>query len=158
MLDEQVSEGLDNPQTGRVAHALCALLQEELAEYYRLIAALEAQHATSGGSGARERGGGSGLTLRRLLVWSYEPRHRFKTMAVLVDTAKANGMKGGALASAIHAHSRHGDPDVRAFVSTVMKRLCVPIFQATRRWILEVCARARVCLPHCSRTHLLIHI
>jgi gamma-tubulin complex component 3 len=58
-------------------------------------------------------------------------------MAVLVDTAKAGGIKGGALASAIHAHSRHGDPDVRAFVSRVMKRLCVPIFQATRRWILE---------------------
>ena len=52
------------------------------------------------------------------------------------------------MASAIHAHSRHGDPSVRAFVSTVMKRLCVPIFQATRRWILEVCVRvcARVCV------------
>ncbi len=138
-----VSEGLDNPQTGRVAHALCAVLQEELAEYYRLIAALEAQHATSEPppGGAKLRGTGqsasSGLTLRRLLVWSYEPRHRFKTMAVLVDTAKAGGIKGGALASAIHAHSRHGDPDVRAFVSRVMKRLSVPIFQATRRWILE---------------------
>ena len=30
-----VKEGLDNPQLGRVAHALCAVLQEELAEYYR---------------------------------------------------------------------------------------------------------------------------
>ena len=65
---EQVSDGLDNPQTGRVAHALCAVLQEELAKYYRLIAALEAQHATSGGERGSGRGGGSGLTLRRLLV------------------------------------------------------------------------------------------
>ena len=43
-------------------------------------------------------------------------RQRFKTMAILVDTAKGGGLKGGALASAIHAHSRHGDPDVRQFV------------------------------------------
>ena len=64
---------------------------------------------TGGGGGAAAGGvGGSGLTLRRLLVWSFEPRQRFKTMAVLVDTAKAGGIKGGALASAIHAHSRHG--------------------------------------------------
>ena len=34
-----VKEGLDNPQLGRVAHALCAVLQEELAEYYRCAAA-----------------------------------------------------------------------------------------------------------------------
>jgi hypothetical protein len=48
-------------------------------------------------------------------VWSFEPRQRFKTMAVLVDTAKAGGIKGGALASAIHAHSRHGARPCVAF-------------------------------------------
>jgi hypothetical protein len=70
--------------------------QAELAEYYRLIAALEAQQSAA-------RGAGGSLTLRRLLVWSFEPRQRFCTMAVLVDVATqpagAAGLKGGALAS-----------------------------------------------------------
>ena len=74
----------------------------------------------------------------RFWLWGVH-RQRFKTMAILVDTAKGGGLKGGALASAIHAHSRHGDPDVRQFVHRCDEYLWrlrfgfllgVPLFQA----------------------------
>ena len=67
---------------------------------------LEAQHS-------QEQ---AGVTLRRLLVWSFEPKQRFRIMAILVDTARSGGLRGGALLTAISSQGRHGDPAVRQFV------------------------------------------
>ena len=46
------------------------------------------------------------LTLRRLMVWAQDPLERMRLMAVLTDSV--GGLRGGALASAVHAHVRHG--------------------------------------------------
>ena len=68
--------------------SFCSALTQELTEYYRLIAVLEAQqqHAAV----AAEHGGGSGgtLTLRRLVVWTHDPLERLKILATLVDGCK----------------------------------------------------------------------
>jgi len=84
------------------------------------LAAAAGRSAAAGGVGARgggaPRGGGGGaprLTLRRLAVWALEPLQRMRKMAELC--AAADGLAGGALASAVHAHARHGDPFVRGF-------------------------------------------
>ena len=58
--------------------SFCSALNNELTEYYRLIAVLDAQ--SQQGSGA--------LTLRRLLVWTHDPRERLQMLAVLVDGCK----------------------------------------------------------------------
>ncbi len=64
----------------------------ELTEYYRLIAVLESQvqQVQQGGvvSGGCVASGGSGMTLRRLLVWTHDPRDRLQMLAILVDGCK----------------------------------------------------------------------
>jgi hypothetical protein len=45
------------------------VLREELADYRRLVASLDAQRAS--------------LTLRRMAVWLAEPQQRLRTLAVL---------------------------------------------------------------------------
>ena len=59
--------------------SFCSALALELTEYYRLIAVLEAQQST----------GPQALTLKRLLVWTYDPLNRLKWLAVLVDGCKS---------------------------------------------------------------------
>jgi hypothetical protein len=44
-------------------------------------------------------------------------------------------LKGGALASAIGAHLRDGDPFVLAFVRRVMRQLCAPLLEQLQRWL-----------------------
>ena len=40
------------------------------------------------------------------MVWAQDPLERMRLMAVLTDSV--GGLRGGALASAVHAHVRHG--------------------------------------------------
>lgn len=147
------------------AKALCFALRRELTEYYRLVAVLENQLdasarrappmasidrlvAATDGIGdtldvpsADVAGAGDGtrrlpwLTLRQLVVWVQEPLARMRKMAVLC--AAADGLVGGALASALHAHTRHGDPFVRGFVGRIMVDVCAPLFAMVRRWCAE---------------------
>lgn len=68
---------------GLVGQSFCAAIQKELTEYYRLVAVLEGQenqeHAAISGCG---------LTLRRLMIWTYDPLLRMKALATLVDVCK----------------------------------------------------------------------
>lgn len=58
--------------------SFCSALSQELTEYYRLIAVLEAQQSQ----------GESSLTLRRLAVWTHDPFERMKMLGILVDGCK----------------------------------------------------------------------
>lgn len=120
---------------GTVGQAFCASLQEELSDYYRLIAILEAQvhhpiPLMSEGSKA-----GNYLSLRRLMVWLAEPLVRMRLLAVLVDDCKS--LRGGAMAGAIHMHAQHGAPIVRSIMARLLIRVCSPLFEMVRRWVLE---------------------
>lgn len=48
---------------------------------------------------------------------------------MLCDAAK--GKRGGALAGALHAHTRHGGAR-RELVNQIMKQVCVPLFAMTQ--------------------------
>jgi len=136
-----ISESLeDGPleAIGTVGQAFCAALQEELSDYYRLMAVLEGQvhnpvpfMLTSDGM----KSTGSYLSLRRLSVWLAEPLVRMRLMAVLVDDCKT--LRGGAMAGAIHMHAQHGDPLVRTFLRRLLRQVCSPLFEMVRRWVLE---------------------
>ncbi|BBM99355.1 gamma-tubulin complex component 3 [Marchantia polymorpha subsp. ruderalis] len=135
-----ISESLeDGPleAIGTVGQAFCAALQEELGDYYRLMAVLETQvyHPIPFMSGGVANNGGNYLSLRRLSVWLAEPLTRMRLMAVLVDDCKT--LRGGAMAGAIHMHLQHGDPLVRSFLKRLMRRVCAPIYEMIRRWVLE---------------------
>ena len=83
-----------------------------------------------------------GLTLRRLLVWTYDPRERLQMLAVLVEGCKREhgrgegraafhmfvaGLKGGALVSTLYHYSQHGDPAVRKLVKHLLTQVPPPL-------------------------------
>eukprot|EP00795_Rhopilema_esculentum_P016861 gene16861-8336_t len=125
-LDARVGE----KALGLVGQSFCAAVHKELAEYYRLLAVLEAQQNQLSGDGGME-----GLTLRRLMVWTNDPLIRMKALATLVDSCK--GKKGGALLSAIHSNTKVGDPYVRNLMKNILDVVSHPIKRILERWIYE---------------------
>ncbi|KAM0949153.1 putative gamma-tubulin complex component protein [Dioscorea sansibarensis] len=123
-------------EVGTVAQAFCSALQDELSDYYKLLAVLESQALNpiplAGSASGDLR---SYLSLRRLVVWLAEPMVRMRLMAVLVDGCK--DLRGGAMAGAIHGHAQHGDPLVQEFMGRLLRRVCSPLFEMVRSWVLE---------------------
>lgn len=123
----------DDKSLGLVGQSFIAALKQELNEYYRLLTVFETQfqqeeeHGISSGFG--------GLTLRRLMVWTVEPLARLKILAALVDICK--GLKGGALASAVHSYLKHGDPYVRSLVKNILALVSMPLYSKLHRWIID---------------------
>jgi len=108
---------------GLVGQSFVTALREELTEYYRLLSVLEAQ--------VRE----GHLTLLQLSVWAAEPMKRMKLLVELVTAAGSS--RGGSLASCIYAFINHGDPGLKACVSTLLTAACRPLYTMLIRWILD---------------------
>lgn len=119
---------------GLVGQSFCASLHQELQEYYRLLSVLHSQLQVEDDPPSALHTEGS-LTLRRLLVWMYEPRFRLKTLAALVDFCQ--GRKGGELASAVHAYSKTGDPQMRTLIQHILGLVSHPILNCLCRWIYD---------------------
>ncbi|KAG2456430.1 gamma-tubulin complex component 3 [Polypterus senegalus] len=119
---------------GLVGQSFCASLHQELKEYYRLLSVLHSQLQVEDDQGVN-LGVDSNLTLRRLLVWTYDPKTRLKTLAALVDHCQ--GRKGGELASAVHAYGKTGDPYMRALVQHILSLVSHPILNFLYRWIYD---------------------
>ena len=68
--------------------SFCSALSEELTEFYKLIAVLEAQQQPQTAAVPPAGSGWGQLTLRRLLVWTHDPLERLKYLAVLVGACK----------------------------------------------------------------------
>ena len=118
------ARGSKEAGAGLVAQAFLSGLQEELSDYFRLIAVLEARLSSAGG-----------LTLRRLVVWLQDPMLKLRLMAALCDAAR--GLKGGALASVLHSHSRHGDPFVSGFCRRLLRKCLGPTMEQMVAWLAE---------------------
>ncbi|KAK8966837.1 hypothetical protein KSP40_PGU013868 [Platanthera guangdongensis] len=134
-----ISEGIVDRQfdIGTVGQAFCSSLQDELVDYYKLLTVLTSQSANPIPSAGSDSGGGAGnyLSLRRLAVWLAEPTVRMRLMAVLVDVC--GELRGGAMAGAIHSHAQHGNPLVQEFMGRLLRRVCSPLFEMVRIWVLE---------------------
>lgn len=133
-----ISESMDRfpaEDVGTVGQAFCAALQDELLEYYKLLAVLEAQAMNPIPLVSESAGSGNYLSLRRLSVWFAEPMVKMRLMAVLVD--KCRVLRGGAMAGAIHLHAQHGDLLVHEFMKSLLRRVCSPLFEMVRSWVLE---------------------
>ncbi|KAL8258669.1 hypothetical protein R6Q59_026622 [Mikania micrantha] len=120
---------------GTIAQAFCAALQDELSEYYKLLAVLQSQSMNPIPLVSENASSGNYLSLRRLSVWFAEPMVKMRLMAVLVDSCK--DIKGGAMAGAIHIHAQHGDPLLHDFMKRLLRRVCSPLFEMVRSWVLE---------------------
>lgn len=128
-------DGFTTENLGTVGQAFCAALQDELSEFYKLLAVLEAQAMNPIPLVSESASSGNYLSLRRLSVWFAEPMVKMRLMAVLVD--KCRILRGGAMAGAIHLHAQHGDPLVHEFMTRLLKRVCSPLFEMVRSWVLE---------------------
>ncbi|KAJ3584845.1 hypothetical protein NHX12_015340, partial [Muraenolepis orangiensis] len=117
---------------GLVGQSFCASLHQELKEYYRLLSVLHSQLQVEEDQGVNLTVE-STLTLKRLLVWTYDPKVRLKTLAALVDFCR----KGGELASAVHAYGKTGDPQMRALVQHILSLVSHPILNFLYRWIYD---------------------
>lgn len=123
----------DRTAAGLVNQSLVMALREELNEYCRLIAVLEAQIQEGGDTPMGEPMGG--LTLRRLVLWTLEPRTHLKALALLTHAARE--VYGGACVSAIYQHMHHGDPGHRTVVRHVLNMACTPLYVMLTQWLLD---------------------
>ncbi|XP_043928566.1 gamma-tubulin complex component 3 [Protopterus annectens] len=119
---------------GLVGQSFCAALHQELKEYYRLLSILHSQLQVEDDQGVN-LGFESSLTLRRLLVWTYDPKIRLKTLAALVDHCQ--GKKGGELASSVHAYTKTGDPYMQSLAKHILSLVSHPIQSFLYRWIYD---------------------
>lgn len=133
------------------------MLNTVLTDYFRLIAVLASQIDEDAETRQPHERSLSSLTLRTLIVWIQDPLDKMRLMARLIDRhvgsaerfgenvrrltvvccCSVEGLRGGALASGIHSHVLHGDPDVSQSVQTVMKRIAAPIIRMIKRWVFE---------------------
>ncbi|XP_037090539.1 gamma-tubulin complex component 3-like, partial [Pollicipes pollicipes] len=116
------------PDAGLLAQSLASALREQLQQFYRLIALMEAQ--LSGGESGGER-----LTLRRLHVWTLDPFFQLRFLAALTDAC--GGETGGALASVLHRHLSHGDPALVRTVRHLLSKTCEPMFIMLSQWMFD---------------------
>uniref|UniRef100_A0AAV1UE44 Spindle pole body component n=1 Tax=Peronospora matthiolae TaxID=2874970 RepID=A0AAV1UE44_9STRA len=120
---------------GLVGQSFCHMLHTELVVYFRLIAILAAQIDEDAETRQPSERAASSLTLRTLTVWTQDAFDKMRLMARLIDSAES--LRGGALASSVHSHVLHGDPDVSTFVQAVLKQTAAPIVQMIKRWVFE---------------------
>jgi len=141
-LGEVNSTGIDVVDgDGSVRQAFRAAIQRELADYYKLMAVLEAQAQipivayvpdASPNEGQLQQRGDNYLTLRRLFVWLAEPLKTMRTLAILID-ATAN-KRGGAILTALHKFSKHGDPASNSIVRRILSTSATPFLGMIHRW------------------------
>lgn len=80
---------VDNPNIGLVGQSLCAALQHELTEYYKLIAILEAQIEKQIADKSLNNDQQT-LTLKRLQIWTLDCTQKLRLMSMLVDVCQGN--------------------------------------------------------------------
>jgi len=76
-----------------------------------------------------------GLTFMRLLVWTKEPKARMRLLAAIVEACQ--GLRGGALASAIHTFVQQGNATLRAVVLKILVQVCRPLYEMLMLWTFE---------------------
>ena len=149
-----VSDNLDKSHVGLVGQSLCAALQHELTEHYKLIAILEAQIEKQIANKISQQDQQC-LTLKRLMVWTTDCYQKLRLMSVLVDVCQGNhgtekehffkltanplvtDNKGGALITAIHNYTKHGDPFIRKYLTDMLTLVSKPFYEMLVRWVYE---------------------
>lgn len=148
--------------SGPMCQSFASGLHENLTEYYRLVATLEAQlgRESRGAGGlsarstedagpesvvlhstlyteSRDRGCSSDdpMTLTRLALWTQEPRFRLRFLASLCDVCR--GKRGGALASELYAYTFHGDLEVVRMTRFILKNLASTLLHFICLWIYD---------------------
>lgn len=76
-----------------------------------------------------------GVTLSHLHLWTCDPFETLKWLASIVRACQ--GLKGGALASAVYNFSCHGDANVKNLVKRILESVCNPLYNMLMKWIAD---------------------
>ncbi|KAI8325485.1 Spc97/Spc98, partial [Martensiomyces pterosporus] len=121
-------------ESGRLyEQSFCSELRSEMAQYFKLVAVLEAQLSKT----PQTLGPGEsplGLTLRRLYAWTIEPRQKLRLMATTISNAQ-KGKGGGDILSIISTLVDDGDPFIRSFSKRLLKTASTPFNDILVRWV-----------------------
>ncbi|CAO3681202.1 unnamed protein product [Rhizopus stolonifer] len=129
-----VQENMLDLEIGLVGQSLCAAIQDELTAYYKLIAVLEAQVEKQIKKTHYVMNDQS-LTLKRLLVWMDDANRKLSLISIITDACQ--GQKGGALISALHNYTQHGDPFFKGFITNMLQVVSKPFYDMLQRWVYE---------------------
>ncbi|EME30162.1 tubulin family protein [Galdieria sulphuraria] len=139
-LKQQLQQLQSNPSYGAVSRSFCGAVENELDEYYEMLAEIEAQAGMTNFENIENAGllaakGRNELTLRKLFVWCQQPLEKLKWLSVLTEAAY--NKKGGELLSILHEFTLHGDKNTRSLVCSVLRKASVPLFDSIRKWVLD---------------------
>eukprot|EP00871_Galdieria_phlegrea_P003551 jgi/Galph1/4197/GphlegSOOS_G2851.1 len=139
-MKQQLESIRKSPSFGVLTQSFCVAIENELDEYYEMLAEVEAQAGMTMKESIENAGllaskRDEDLTLRKLFVWSQEPLERLKWLTVLIDTSK--GLKGSEILSTLHLFTLNGDFEVRRLVSSVMQKASLPLYESFRKWVLD---------------------
>uniref|UniRef100_L7M6C4 Putative gamma-tubulin complex dgrip91/spc98 component n=1 Tax=Rhipicephalus pulchellus TaxID=72859 RepID=L7M6C4_RHIPC len=122
-------DGFCRPETlrrGLLCEAFVGALQNEMAEYYRLLALLDTQlNPAEASTGA--------LTLPQMVAWTSKCMVRYRFLGDLVQTCSV--LRGGELASQLHSCLADGDPEVSALARRLLLAVLQPWYNMLCRWI-----------------------
>ncbi|KAI8873568.1 hypothetical protein GQ42DRAFT_130885 [Ramicandelaber brevisporus] len=139
-----VDDHIRSHGTGLILQALCSAIQEEVADHFKLIAVLEAQHAStcslSNNDSTMTAVPSEGLTLRRLLVWSHEPLQKLRLLVDIIEECRKSGaaassVGGGQLLSIIHSYMDNGDPFVLKYSEQLLNKSAEPFYNILNKWV-----------------------
>ncbi|KAF7284035.1 hypothetical protein GWI33_022655 [Rhynchophorus ferrugineus] len=111
-------------QCGTICQAFIATLNNELSEYYKTVALLQANVNNQ-----------SEMTLRRALYVLQDHRIRFEWLAYIAEQCRDK--KGGALITAVHGFLQHGSKTAQEVSEKVLKAVCKPLYIMLSRWLLD---------------------
>ncbi|GAA6063367.1 hypothetical protein JCM10212_000306 [Sporobolomyces blumeae] len=143
------SRDKEQQQVGMVEQSLHAELQNEMTDYFALVAVLEGKLDGVQDEDAEVVLGANetyqpklcdvanlsgALTLRKLDVWTQDIRLRMRMMGNLVSEVGGRNI-GGAFLTTLHSYTSNGDPFIRTFSSRLLKVLSIPFFSTLSLWI-----------------------
>lgn len=121
----------NDKQSGIICQALIAILRDELSNYYKTVALLQASMQKQSSSTAEN----SELTLRRALFVMHDHHTKFEWLAYISELC--NDKKGGALITAIHGFLQHGSKCAQEVAEKVLTAVCKPLYIMLSRWLLD---------------------
>lgn len=111
---------------GLLCEAFVGALQNEMAEYYRLLALLDTElNCPDASTGA--------LTLPRVVAWTNKCMVRYRFLGDLVHTCSV--LRGGELASQLHSCLADGDSEVSVLARRLLLAVLQPWYNMLCRWI-----------------------
>lgn len=116
---------------GLLGQGLISALNNELTQYYGMIATLKEQLDRS----QINESSSPKLTLNKIMLWAVEPLQRLYWLATVAETCQEK--KGGELASSIFNFMANGDQSVRVIIKELLRAVCGPFQNMLSKWLLD---------------------